>query len=264
MELSPRGEFHIKKGFFIMHYFYGDWLEYDEVEKIKQYFDIKDVKYIGCNNEGIVIDFFYNNRIYDYQRLMNIFNGDKLLLTMDQRNATFGIGMQKSICIEIHDLETLIDISDKPYAEIFPVSEEILKDWRYINLMFDLIRMNIDDIDGCRYLESLSSYHDFKNDPKVKAIIDRDILHPCENYLNTQYGPVLAFRKDWAQDGVCIAYHLIKMNHMLMEMIKKYPEYKPEFVKVVEAARQLGLHEEQLIISEFTATIQDQPDKWEL
>ena len=40
--------------------------------------------------------------------------------------------------------------------------------------------------------------------------------------------------------------------------------YKPEFVKVVEVARQLALHEEQVVISEFTATIQDSPDKWQL
>jgi hypothetical protein len=75
---------------------------------------------------------------------------------------------------------------------------------------------------------------------------------------------VLKFQKDWARDGICTAYYLIKMNHPLMEMIKKYPEYKPRFYKVVEAARQLGLYEEQLIISDFTATIQDSPDKWEL
>lgn len=248
-----------------MYYLYEDWRQvYDEVEKVKQYFDIKDVKYIGRNNEGINIDFFYNDRMYCYQRLTNVFNGDKLLLTMDQRNATFGISMQNSVYIEIHDLETSMDITDKPYVgKVCQVYKEILKDWRYINLIFDLIRMHADDADGCKHLESLP-YQDFKNDPMVKAIIDRDILHPCETYLNTQYGPVLAFQKDWAQDGVCIAYHLIKMNHPLMEMIKKYPEYKPEFVKVVEVARLIGFHEEQLIISDFTALIQDSPDKWQL
>ena len=252
-----------------MHYLYEDWQVYDEVEKIKRYFDIKDVKYIGCNNEGISIDFFYNNRMYGYQRLTNTFNGYEFsnmqMLTMDQQNATFSIGMPNSIIdIEIYDLEVSIDITSKPYVgKVCQVYKEILKDWRYINLIFDLIRMHADDADGCKHLESLS-YQDFKNDPKVKAIIDKGIFLSCEAYVKDHYGPVMAFQKDWAQDGVCIAYHLIKMNHPLMEMVKQYPEYKPRFYGVVEVARLIGFHEEQLIISDFTATIQDSPDKWQL
>jgi len=246
----------------------GDWLEYNEVEKIKKYFDIKDVKYIGCNNKGIVVDFSYNNRMYSYQQLTDMFDEDRI-----SNMRVFGLwkakfGMPKSIDIEIRDLETSIDITEEPHlfvAANSPVSKEILKDWRYINLIFILIRMGIDDTDGCKYLESLS-YQDFKNDSKVKSVINLGILRSCELYIETinDNYPVMDFQKDWVSDGIYVAYYLIKMNHPLMEMIKKYPEYKPRFCKVVEVARQLGLHEEQLIISEFTALIQDSPDKWEL
>jgi hypothetical protein len=125
--------------------------------------------------------------------------------------------------------------------------------------------MHADDADGCKHLESLS-YQDFKDDPKVKSIINMEILQSCEMYIETinDNYTVLKFQKDWVRDGIYTAYYLIKMNHPLMEMIKKYPEYKPRFCKVVEVARQLGFYEEQLIISDFTASIQDSPDKWEL
>lgn len=246
----------------------GDWLDYNEVEKIKKHFDIKDVKYIGRNNEGIVIDFFYNNRMYRYLRLMNTINEDKIsnMQVLDSWTAKFG--MPKSIAIEIRDFKTSIDITEEPYlfvVENSPVSKEILKDWRYINLIFVLIRMGIDDTDGCKYLASLS-YQDFKNDPKVKSVINMGILRPCELYIETinDNHTVMQFQKDWVLDGICVTYYLIKMNHPLMEMVKQYPEYKPRFCTVVEVARQLGLHEEQLIISNFTTSIQDSPDKWEL
>ena len=240
-----------------MHYYYGDWFNYDEVEQIKKHFDIKDVKYIGYNNEGIVIDFSYNNRMYGYQRLIETSN-------IETFNIEFSMREYKSVNIEIHDLETLIDITDKPYAEIFPVSKETLKDWIYVNLIFDLIRIYADDADGCKHLVLLS-YQAFKNDPKVKAIIG-DILNECERYIETinDNHAVLKFQKDSVRDSVYRAYCLITMRHPFMEMIKKYPEYKPEFVKVVEVARLIGFHEEQLIISDFTASIQDSPDKWEL
>lgn len=241
-----------------MHYLYSDCLDYNEVEKIKRYFEIKDVKYIGYNNEGIVVDFFYNNRMYGYQRLI-----ETSTIEFSSMQEEY-----KSVNIEIHDLETLIDITDDPHCfvgENSPVSKETLKDWKYIGLIFDLIRIHADDADGCKYLESLS-YQDFKNDPKVKAIIGRDILDACELYIETinDNHTVLKFQKDSVRDGIYKAYHLIIMNHLLMEKIKKYPEYKQRFCKVVEVARQLGLYEEQLIISEFVASIQDSPDKWQL
>ena len=243
-----------------MHYSHGKWLDYDEVEKIHQYFDIKDVnKYIGCNNEGIVVDFFYNNRMYRYQRLIE---------TSETSSMEFGMQEYKSVNIEIYDLEIMIDITDRPYnfvGESSPVSKETSRDWRYVSLIFDLIRIHVDDADGCKYLASLS-YQDFKNDPRVKSIINMGILLQCETYIETinDNYTVLKFQKDWAWDGICTAYYLITMNHPLMEMVKKYPEYKPRFCTVVEAARQLGLHEEQLIISDFTASIPDPSDKWEL
>ena len=252
-----------------MNYLHGDWLNYDEVEKIKQYFDIKDVKYIGCNNEGIVIDFSYNNRMYDYQRLTNTFNEDQLsnmqMLVTYSWDAECRI--QKSIDIEIRDLETMIDITNKPpyFTEENSPTKETLKDWVYIDLIFRLIMMHVDDADGCKHLESLS-YQDFKDDPRVKTIINMGILQACEMYIETinDNCTVMQFQKDWVRDGIYTAYHLIMMNHPLMEMIKKYPEYKPRFCTVVEVARQLGFYEEQLIISEFTTSIQDSPDKWEL
>ena len=244
-----------------MHYSHGNWLDYDEVEKIHQYFDIKDVKYTGYNNEGIVVDFSYNNRMYRYQRLIET-------SSIETSNIEFSMREYKSVNIEIYDLEIMIDITDRPYhfvGESSPVSKETSRDWRYVNLIFDLIRIHVDDADGCKYLESLS-YQDFKNDPRVKSIINIGILLQCETYIETindNYA-VMDFQKDWAQDGICTAYYLIKMNHPLMEMVKKYPEYKQRFCKVVEVARQLGLYEEQLIISEFVASIQNSPDKWEL
>ena len=253
-----------------MNYSHGDWLDYDEVEKIKQYFDIKDVKHIGCNNEGIIVDFSYNNRMYDYQRLTNTtFNEDQLsnmqMLVTYSWDAECCI--QKSIDIEIRDLETMIDITAKPpyFVEENSPTKETLKDWVYIDLIFRLIMMHVDDADGCKHLESLS-YQDFKDDPKVKSIINMGILQACEMYIETinDNCELMQFQKDWVRDGIYTAYYLIKMNHPLMEMIKKYPEYKPRFCTVVEVARQLGLHEEQLIISDFTASIQDSPDKWEL
>ena len=253
-----------------MNYLHGDWLDYDEVKKIKQYFDIKDVKHIGCNNEGIVIDFSYNNRMYDYQRLTNTtFNEDQLsnmqMLVTYSWDAECCI--QKSIDIEIHDLETMIDITNKPpyFVEENSPPKEILKDWVYIDLIFHLIMMHVDDADGCKHLESLS-YQDFKNDPRLKSVINMGILLQCETYIDTinDNYEVMQFQKDWVRDGIYTAYYLIKMNHPLMKMIKKYPEYKPRFCKVVEVARQLGFYEEQLIISDFTASIQDSPDKWEL
>ena len=258
----------LKKGFFIMNYLYGDWFDYNEVEKIKEHFDIKDFeRIIGYNNEGIRVDFSYNNHMYRYQRLTKT-HEDQLLTRIsmidssiiDPRNAK----SDKWIDIEIYDLETMIDITDKPYTgEIFPFSKEKLRDWRYVTLMFDLIKTHVDDADGCKHLVSLS-YQDFKNDLIVKSIINVGIFMQCETYLNDSYGPVMEFQKAWAQDGIYIAYHLIMMNHPLMEMVKQYPEYKPRLCKVVEAARQLGLYEEQLIISEFVASIQDSPDKWDL
>ena len=53
-----------------MNYLYGDWFDYNEVEKIKEHFDIKDFeRIIDCNNEGIRVDFSHNNHMYRYQRL---------------------------------------------------------------------------------------------------------------------------------------------------------------------------------------------------
>ena len=255
-----------------MNYLHGDWLDYDEVEKIKKYFEIKDVKYGGCvNNEGIIIDFSYNNRMYSYQRLTMTFSEDQIskMQTVALWNAR--TGMSKSISVDIYDIETSLNITDAPSQFIIKhnpaydslVSEETLRDWRYVSLIFDMIRIHVDDADGCKHLASLS-YQDFKNDPKVRSIINIGILLQCETYANNSNGLPINFKKDWARDGICMAYHLITMNHPLMEMVKKYPEYKPRFCTVVEVARQLGLHEEQLIISNFTASIQESPDKWEL
>lgn len=256
-----------------MNYLHGDWLDYDEVEKIKKYFEIKDVKYGGCvNNEGIIIDFSYNNRMYSYQRLTMTFSEDQIskMQTVALWNAR--TGMSKSISVDIYDIETSLNITDAPSQFIIKynpaydslVSEETLRDWRYVSLIFDMIRIHVDDADGCKHLVSLP-YHDFKNDPKVRSIIGMEILQPCETYLGDVMGLVIIdFQKDFARNGIFTAYCLIKMNHPLMEMVKQYPEYKPRFCTVVEVARLMGLHEEQLIISDFTALIQDSPDKWEL
>jgi hypothetical protein len=54
------------------------------------------------------------------------------------------------------------------------------------------------------------------------------------------------------------------MNHPFMGLVRQYPEFKEEFCKLVEYARELGMHEDQIIIIEFVNTIPDPSDKWEL
>jgi len=210
------------------------------IDKFSERFNVTDVRtFIGdigqINLADIAIDFVYNKRNYRYYHEINV-TDDKWLSRMFRS--------------EIIDVSTGHDIS---HLKNFSNDDTDIpwEDWTHIHLIFEMMRW-----------ETLDDYDEMKNLPYKKFIKNYVISYSVECYLWDAY--IVETDTFKSKIGVRKIAELIRMNHPIMGLVRQYPEFKEEFCKLVECARELGMHEDQLIISEFTTTIPDPANKWEL
>ena len=210
------------------------------IDKFSERFNVTDVRTsigdIGqINHADIAIDFVYNKRNYRYYHELDV-TDDKFLSHMFHS--------------EIIDVSTRHDIS---HLKNFSNDDADIpwEDWTHIHLIFEMMRW-----------ETLDDYYEMKNLPYKKFINNYASSYSLERYLWAAH--TVETDTFESKIGVRKIAELIRMNHPIMGLVRQYPEFKERFCKLVEYARELGMHEDQLIIIEFVNTIPDPSDKWEL